>query len=101
MGRRGSPRMRLGGIYKSENEVTRQSSGFSRVSLSPALRAGRSCGPTYLPVTYTHSQTHTGPCPTRPRSVTARVTRPHSATRSLSHSHSPSHTRCHTPCLTL
>lgn len=92
--------MRMGDIYKSETEVKRRSLGSSRVPLLPALRAGWNCGPTYLPVTYTHSQTYTGLCPTRPLSVTACVTRPRSATRSLSHSHSPSHTRCHTPCLT-
>lgn len=34
------------------------------------------------------------------RGVTACVTRPRSATRSLPHSRFPSHTRCHTQCLT-
>lgn len=98
LGPGGSSRTRVGEIYKSENEVTRQSSGFLRVPHHlPSGRDGAVAPHTYQGHTHIHRLRRV-PVPTRPRSVTACVTRPHSATRSLSHS--PSHIRCHTQCLT-
>lgn len=96
-----SSRMRMGEICTCEMRCRARVRLFKGPPQTPALRAARSCGPRITSDRHTFTQSHTGPCPSRPRSVTACVTRPRSATRSLSHSHSPSHTRCHTQCLTL
>lgn len=78
--------------------MTRLSWGLERVPQAPALWAPWSCGPnTFTRDTRTCTESHEGPYPTKPCGVTARVTRPRSATRSLhTESHTVSHAVSHT-----
>lgn len=102
MGPGGSCRMRTGEMCKCENEGNAPQSGYSRAPQSPALRAARSCGPTPLAMTYTHSHTVTRVPAPRGRALSRPVYTPSQChtlpvTLTLTESHTVSHAVSHTP----